>query len=60
LSVAEQRYRAVLQVIAEGRTVGEVSAQRRVSQLTLHGWPARYEAEALAGVLGLRRAHPRR
>jgi transposase len=50
LSVAEQRYRAVLEVIAEGRTVGEVAAQWGVTRQTVHGWLARYEAEGLEGL----------
>lgn len=51
LSVSEQRYRAVLEVVAEGRTVTEVATQWRVSRQTLHAWLARYEQgglEALA------------
>jgi len=48
--VAEQRYRAVLEVIAEGRTVGEVAAQWSVSRQTVHAWLARYEAEGLDGL----------
>ena len=48
--MAEQRYRAVLEVIAEGRTVSEVAAQWAVSRQTLHGWLARYEAGGLEGL----------
>lgn len=48
--MAEQRYQAVLAVIAEGRTVTEVAAQWMVSRQTLHGWLARYEAEGLEGL----------
>ena len=51
LSVAEQRYQAVLAVIGEGRTVTEVAAQWRVSRQTLHGWLVRYEQEGLAGLV---------
>jgi transposase InsO family protein len=47
LSVAEQRYRAVLAVIAEGKTVTEVAAEWRVSRQTVHTWLARYEAGGL-------------
>jgi DNA-binding NarL/FixJ family response regulator len=36
LSVAEQRYKAVLAVIAEGKTVTEVARDWRVSRQTLH------------------------
>jgi transposase InsO family protein len=51
MSVAEQRYKAVLAVIADGRTVVEVAAAWSVSRQTLHGWLSRYEhggLEALA------------
>ena len=50
LSVAEQRYQAVLAVIAEGRTVKEVAAQWAVSRQTLHAWLRRYELEGLEGL----------
>ena len=49
--MSEQRYRAVLEVVAEGRTVTDVAVQWRVSRQTLHAWLARYEQgglEALA------------
>jgi transposase len=45
--VAEQRYRAVLAVISEGRTVKEVAAAVGVSRQSLHAWLARYEAGGL-------------
>lgn len=48
--MAEQRYQAVLAVIAEGRSVTEVAAQWRVSRQTLHTWLARYEVEGLDGL----------
>jgi DNA-binding NarL/FixJ family response regulator len=35
MSVAEQRYQAVLAVIAKGRSVTEVAAQWKVSRQTL-------------------------
>src|SRR5437588_11584510 len=47
VSVAEQRYRAVLAVIGEGKTVTEVAAELRVSRQTMHTWLARYEAGGL-------------
>jgi transposase InsO family protein len=50
MSVAEQRYQAVLAVIADGRSVIEVAAQWKVSRQTLHVWLARYEAEGLEGL----------
>jgi transposase InsO family protein len=50
LSVAEQRYRAVLAVISDGRTVTEVAAAIGVSRQSLHAWLARYEADGLEGL----------
>jgi transposase len=50
MSVAEQRYQAVLDVIAEGRTVVEVAGQSRVNRRTVHRWLAKYAAEGLEGV----------
>src|SRR5690242_268313 len=50
LSVAEQRYQAVLAVIADGLTVRQVAEKTGVSRQTLHSWLARYEAEGLEGV----------
>jgi transposase-like protein len=48
LSVAEQRYQAVLSVIKDGRTVTETAAVG-VSRQTLHAWLAKYEAAGLEG-----------
>ena len=48
--MAEQRYQAVLAVIADGRSVSEVAGQWGVSRQTLHTWLARYEAEGLTGL----------
>src|SRR5437016_4422198 len=50
MSVAEQRYKAVLAVIADGRSVTEVARDWGVSRQTLHGWLARYEQEGLEGL----------
>src|ERR1700694_5833712 len=50
MSVAEQRYQAVLAVIANGRTVSEVAKGWGVSRQTMHAWLARYEAEGLEGL----------
>jgi transposase InsO family protein len=50
MSVAEQRYQAVLAVIAQGRSVTEVAGQWSVSRQTLHAWLARYEAAGLEGL----------
>jgi transposase InsO family protein len=57
--VAEQRYKAVLAVIAEGRTVTEVARDWGVSRKTLHAWLARYEVAGLEGLndLSHRPAH---
>ncbi|WP_370666490.1 helix-turn-helix domain-containing protein [Streptomyces sp. IBSBF 2507] len=49
LSVVEQRYRAVLAVLA-GATVTEVAASLGVSRQTVSGWRSRYEASGLAGL----------
>jgi transposase InsO family protein len=51
LSVAEQRYQAVLAVIRDGRTVTETAAAVGVSRQSLHGWLARYEAAGLEGLV---------
>ena len=50
MSVTEQRYQAVLDVISEGRTVKEVASQWGVDRRTLHRWLARYEAQGLEGL----------
>lgn len=50
MSVAEQRYQAVLAVIADGREVTEVAAQFGVSRQTLHTWMRRYEDGGLEGL----------
>lgn len=57
MSVAEQRYKAVLAVIADGRTVTEVARNWGVSRQTMHGWLARYEGDGLEG-LGNRSSRP--
>ena len=48
--MTEQRYQAVLDVIAEGRAVMEVASQWSVSRRTVHRWLARYEAAGLEGL----------
>ena len=48
--MTEQRYQAVLGVLAEGRAVMEVASQRGVSRRTVHRWLARYEAQGLEGL----------
>src|SRR4051812_38220522 len=50
LGVAEQRYRAVLAVIADGRAVVEVAGQFGVSRQSVHAWLARYEVAGLDGL----------
>ncbi len=50
MSVTEQRYKAVLAVIAAGRTVTEVAKDWGVSRQTMYGWLARYEEEGLEGL----------
>jgi transposase InsO family protein len=50
MSVAEQRYQAVLAVIAQGGTVKDVAAAWGVSRQTLHAWLAKYEAGGLEGL----------
>ena len=58
LSVAEQRYKAVLAVIGDGKTVTEVAAEWQVSRQTVHTWLQRYEAGGLEA-LGDRSHRPR-
>ena len=48
--MAEQRYKAVLAVISDGRTVTEVARDLGVSGQTLHAWLARYEEAGLEGL----------
>src|SRR6185312_11292867 len=50
LSVTEQRYKAVLEVIAEGRTVTQVARDWNVARQTVHVWLERYEADGLEGL----------
>jgi transposase len=42
LSMTEQRYQAVLAVLADGLSVTEVAAKVGVSRQALHGWLRRY------------------
>jgi len=48
--VTEQRYKAVLAVIAEGRTVTQVARDWDVARQTVHVWLERYEADGLEGL----------
>src|SRR5437667_4409366 len=49
-SVGEQRYKAVMAVLSDGRTVTEVARDWEVSRQTMHAWLARYEREGLEGM----------
>ena len=51
LSVAEQRYQAVLAVISDGLSVSQAAEKVGVSRQTLHAWLARYEAGGLDGLV---------
>src|SRR5207245_7603069 len=57
MSLTEQRYKAVLAVIANGRTVSEVASEWGVCRQTMHRWLARYEGDGLEG-LGNRSSRP--
>ena len=50
MSVTEQRYKAVLAVIGDGRTVGEVARDWGVSPRTMHRWLLRYEGDGFEGL----------
>lgn len=50
LSVAEQRYQAVMAVIGDGLSVSQAAEKTGVARQTLHRWLARYEAEGLVGL----------
>ena len=50
ISVAEQRYQAVLAVISDGLSISQVASKVGVSRQTVHAWLARYEAEGLEGL----------
>jgi transposase len=61
LSVAEQRYQAVLAVIEDGLSITEVADKVGVSRQTVHAWLQRYGAQGLEGLavvrIGRGRAH---
>lgn len=50
LSVVEQRYHAVMEVVGSLVPVTEVAERYGVSRKTVHAWVHRYEAEGLAGL----------
>jgi transposase InsO family protein len=49
LSVMEQRYRAVMEVVS-GAPVTEVARRYGVSRQAVHGWLGRYERDGIAGL----------
>ena len=49
--MAEQRYQAVLAVIADGLSVSQVAEKVGVSRQTLHTWLARFEVAGLDGLV---------
>jgi transposase InsO family protein len=51
LSVAEQRYQAVLAVISDGLSISQAAQKVGVSRQTLHSWLARYEESGLEGLI---------
>ena len=51
--MAEQRYKAVMAVISEGRTITQVARDWDVSRQTIQAWLARYEAGGLEGLANL-------
>ena len=50
LSVVEQRYHAVLEVLEAGLPVVEVAERYGVSRKSVHGWVRRYQQAGLAGL----------
>ena len=50
LSVVEQRYHAVMEVLTAGATKTDVAARYGVSRQSVHEWICRYEAAELAGL----------
>lgn len=49
--MAEQRYKAVLAVISDGRSITEVAASWGISRQTLHTWLRRWESGGLEGLV---------
>jgi transposase InsO family protein len=47
LTVAEQRFNAVMEVVRDGLTVIEVAERYKVSRQTVHGWLRRYRTGGL-------------
>lgn len=50
LSVMEQRYQAVLEVVVHGAAVAEVAHRYGVSRASVHTWIRRYEVGSVAGL----------
>jgi transposase-like protein len=50
LSVVEQRYHAVMEVLAGGVPVTEVAERYGVSRQSVHTWIRRYQADGLVGL----------
>ena len=50
LSVVEQRYQAVLEVLNDGATVTDVARRNGVTRQTVHAWLRRYASRGLAGL----------
>jgi transposase InsO family protein len=59
LTVAEQRFNAVMEVLRDGLTVIEVAGRYGVSRQSVHGWLRRYASDGLDG-LADRSHRPRR
>ena len=57
--MAEQRYLAVLAVIADGHDVAAVAQQWGVARQTLHTWISRHEADGFRGWRTGRAGHDR-
>ena len=51
LSVVEQRYQAVLEVLNNGATVTDVARRYGVARQTVHEWLRRYASQDLAGLV---------
>ncbi|SOJ56304.1 hypothetical protein MSIMFB_03780 [Mycobacterium simulans] len=49
--MAEQRYQAVMSVIADGVSISQVAEKQGVSRQTLHAWLARYEEQGMEGLV---------
>ncbi len=50
LSMLEQRYHAVREVVDTAATVTDVAARHRVDRRTLHRWPVRYANDGIGAL----------